>query len=137
MYKHIMVPVDLRHTEALEKALATAADLGRHYGAAISLVSVGAAAVGEVAHSPREFAEKLARFAADQGDSLGVDFTAKTEIVPDPAADLDEALRAAIRELGADLVVMASHVPTLWDYLDASNAGHLAAHAEVSVFIVR
>jgi nucleotide-binding universal stress UspA family protein len=31
MYSRIMVPVDLAHIERLEKALATAADLAKHY----------------------------------------------------------------------------------------------------------
>lgn len=137
MYKRIMVPVDLRHTDKLDKALATAVDLSKHYGATVSLVSVSAAPTSDVAHSPEEFADKLARFGSEQGKKYGISFEIKAEMDPDPVADLDIALRDAIHELGVDLVVMASHVPTLWDYLSASNAGHLASHADVSVFVVR
>lgn len=137
MYKHIMLPVDLRHTDQLDKAVAIAADLAKHYGAKAHMVSVTGAPTSDVAHSPEEFADKLARFAREQGESHGVTFEPKAEIDPDPAVDLDNSLRDAIHELGVDLVVMASHVPTLWDYLSASNAGHLASHADVSVLVVR
>ena len=137
MYKRIMVPVDLRHTEQLEKALATAADLASHYGASAVLVSVTAPPTSDVAHDPEEFVEKLNRFAAEQSRRYGVEFAAKTVLTPDPAVELNAALRDAIRFLGADLVVMASHVPTIWDYLISSHAGHLASHADVSVLVVR
>ena len=55
----------------------------------------------------------------------------------DPAADLDHRLIAAGREIGADLIVMASHLPGLPEHLFASNAGAVASHAKVSVFVVR
>ena len=45
--------------------------------------------------------------------------------------------REAAEELGADLVVMATHVPNLTDYIWASHGGHLASHAKASVFLVR
>jgi nucleotide-binding universal stress UspA family protein len=42
-----------------------------------------------------------------------------------------------VKRLGADLVVMASHVPTFTDHLLASNAGALLSHTDASLFIVR
>ena len=137
MYKKIMIPVDLAHVDKLEKALKTAADLSKHYKAAIWCVAVTAAAPGEVAHNPKEFAEKLENFAAEQGLKLGVEIEARTVTSHDPVRDLDDALGEAIKELGADLVVMASHVPTFADHVFSSNAGYLAAHVDTSVFIVR
>lgn len=137
MYKRIMVPVDLRHTDQLEKALATAADLAQHYGATADLVSVTGAPTSDVAHDPEEFAAKLRRFAAEAGNRHGATFRGRVVLTPDPSAELGASLRDAIHEIGADLVVMASHVPTIWDYLVSSNAGHLASHADVSVLVVR
>ncbi len=137
MYHHIMVPVDLHHADRLDKALATVADLADRYGAQVDLVSITAAAPGDVAHDPDEFADKLKEFAAEQGKKHGAEFGVRFEVTPDPAADLHGELLKAVRALGIDLVVMASHIPTLWDYLRASNAGHLASHADVSVFVVR
>ena len=40
MFKKIMVPVDLAHLPALQKALDVAADMARHYDAALCYVGV-------------------------------------------------------------------------------------------------
>jgi nucleotide-binding universal stress UspA family protein len=58
-------------------------------------------------------------------------------VSPDPLRGLADALDDAIKEQAADLVVMASHVPTFWDRILSSNAGYLASHANTSVFVVR
>ncbi len=62
---------------------------------------------------------------------------ARSAVVGDPAADLDRALDRELHELGVDLVVMASHLPGLRDYVFHSNAGFLASHTDLSVFVVR
>ena len=36
-----------------------------------------------------------------------------------------------------DLVVMATHLPNVADYVWASHGGHLATHSKASVFLVR
>jgi glycine betaine/choline ABC-type transport system substrate-binding protein len=43
----------------------------------------------------------------------------------------------AQEELPADLIVMASHRPSLKDYLLGPNAAHVARHARCTVYIVR
>jgi len=42
-----------------------------------------------------------------------------------------------VRDVNADLIVVASHGPLARDYLLGSNAAHLALHAPCSVFVVR
>jgi len=137
MYKNIMVPVDLEHVEALDKALAIAADLTKHYGASATMVSVTSPAPGSVAHNPAEFAEKLAAFADSQSAARGVQFSSKAVVSNDPTVDMDDALEKAADELIADLVVMASHVPGFWDRIISSRGGYLASHAHISVLVVR
>jgi nucleotide-binding universal stress UspA family protein len=137
MYQTIMVPVDLAHADKLDKALSAAADLAKLYHATVHVVGVTAAAPSEVAHNPKEFADKLAAFAADQSDRLGIEIAAKATVSHDPTRDLDDALAEVGRELGADLVVMASHVPGFMDHFFSSNAGWLAVHEDISVFVVR
>ncbi len=137
MYRKIVVPVDLAHTDKLEKALATAADLAKHYRAKTYYVGVTAPAPSAVAHSSAEYAEKLELFAAEQSAQRGLQVEAKTATSTDPIRDLDDALRDTIEDLGADLVVMASHVPGFGSHIFASNAGYLASHTSVSVFVVR
>ena len=137
MYQQIMVPVDLAHVERLDKALTTAANLAKHYAIPVCYVGVTATQPSAVAHTPQEYTQKLERFAAERGRQHGIDATAKAYISHDPTIDLDDTLYKAIADTGADLVVMASHVPGLPDYIWGSNAGSLAAHASVSVFVVR
>ena len=64
MYSKIMVPVDLTHVERLDKAIATATDLAKHYDIPLCFVGVTAETPTEVAHTPAEFAERLAAFGA-------------------------------------------------------------------------
>lgn len=137
MYKKIVVPVQLAHVEKLDKAIATAADLGKHYGASLFVVGITAPAADEVSHNPEEFSEKLEQFADEQSGTYGVAFTPHTIVTADPATELDSRLDEYIHEIGADLVVMGSHVPGFREYVFASNAGFLASHTDVSVFVVR
>ena len=138
MYEKIMVPVDLAHVERLEKALSTAADLARHYQIPICYVGVTTSLPGAVAHTPEEFARKLEQLGQSQADKYGLQKVATHAVNShDPAVDLDDKLLEAVKETGADLVVMASHVPGLVDHIFASNASYLASYAKVSVFVVR
>ena len=138
MYKKIMVPVDLAHVERLEKALESAADLSKHYKAPVTYVAVGTTLPGEVAHTPKEYEQKLHAFAKKQAEKYGLhEIDAKFYTSHDPAVDLDEKLLDAINDIGADLVGMASHVPGLPEHIFASNAGEVAMHAKISVFVIR
>lgn len=137
MFNRIMVPVDLAHADKLDRALRCAADLAKHYGATIIYVGVAAATPGSVAHTPEEFAEKLSAFAASQGESAGVAVESLALSSHDPAVDLDPTLLGAVDETGADLVVMASHIPNVADRFWPSNGGTVAKRAKISVMIVR
>lgn len=137
MYKQIMVPVDLSHREHLGKALATAGGLSKSFSAPICYVGVTTNTPSEVAHTPSEFASKLEAFAAEQGSQHGITATAKAYASHDPAIDLDDYLAKAVKETGADLIVMASHIPGVLERVWSSHAGWLATHSDVSVMIVR
>lgn len=137
MFRHIMVPVDLAHVETLSHALDTAADLAAHWGADVTYVGVGTSTPGKVAHTPEEFREKLSAFAAKQAESHGMTAHAYATIGHDPTTDVDDVLLRAVKETGADLVVMQSHVPGLLDYVWPSNGGKIAGHAKASVLVVR
>ncbi len=137
MYKNIMVPVDLAHESRLEKALATAADLGRHYGAEIHLVGVTGVQPGAVAHTPEEYKRILDEFADRLSRDKGVGFHAHAEVSHDTAVELDKIIERKSEEIGVDLVIMASHVPGFVDHFVRSNAGYLVEHSKISVFVVR
>jgi len=132
-----MAPVDLAHKATLQKALTATGDIAKHYNTPVTYVGVSASAPGTLGHNPKEFAETLASFAAEQAARFGITADSKPVISHDPTIDLDRALLRAAGELGADLVVMASHVPGLADYVWPSNGGSIAAHAHASVFVIR
>ncbi|WP_121064961.1 universal stress protein [Chachezhania antarctica] len=137
MFAKIMVPVDLAHADRLTRALTVTADMAKQYGAEVIFVGVSTAAPTSVAHTPEEYAEKLKTFAADQGTKGG--FTASSDPIlsHDPSVDLNKALLKAISDTGAELVIMASHVPGALDYVLGSHGGHLASHAHCSVLLIR
>lgn len=137
MFKTLMVPVDLAHLDKLERALGVASDLARHYGATVHYVGITGTAPGSAAHSPEAFTEKLETLAASRAQSDKADIRAKAIISHDPAVELDATLRQAAETLDCDLIIMASHVPGIAEYLFSSHAGALASHATSSVFVVR
>jgi len=137
MFSKIMIPVDLAHKEQLEKALAVTASLVRQHNAEAHIVGVTTSAPTPIAKSPEAFAAKLGEYAADISAKHGVTFIAHSEISHDPTIDLDDVLERAAHAIGADLIVMASHVPGFADRIFASNAGYLASHSDLSVFVVR
>jgi nucleotide-binding universal stress UspA family protein len=138
MYQQIMIPVDLAHVERLEKALKTGADLARLYDIPVCYIGVSSNAPSEVAHNPAEFTAKMQQFGKAQADKYGLsNVSSAAYFSHDPAVDLDDTLLKAAKENGADLVVMASHVPGLAEHLFASNAGAFASDSAASVLIVR
>jgi len=139
MYNKIMVPVDLEHVDKIEKALDGAAELATSYDVPVCYVAVMGRVPNRVASSPEKFEAELNMFMREQADKYGI----KTECKAIPSADvtveLDDKLLEAIDEVGADLVVMASHVPGIADklHLISSNAAYMVKHSEVSIFVVR
>jgi nucleotide-binding universal stress UspA family protein len=132
-----MVPVDLSHEETLGKALATAAGLSKYFGAPVCYVGVTTNTPSAVAHTPGEFAQKLEAFAQRQASEHGIEASSRAYASHDPAIDLDDTLMKAVHESGADLVVMASHVPGFMEHVWSSHGGRIASHTDASVFVVR
>ena len=137
MFKQIMVPVDLAHVDQLEKSLRVAADISNLYGIPVCYVGVANEQPGSVSHDPEEFQQKLDRFAHQQVLQYGHEAKTRTFVSHDLVADLDDVLLAAAKELNVDLVVMASHIPTLVNYVWPTNGGKIAAHSKAAVFVVR
>lgn len=137
MFKIIMVPVDLAHLGALEKPLTVAADLARHYEAKLCYVSVTTSQPSSVAHTPEEYAKKLEAFAHEHAPRNGQEPSARVYKSHDPVADLDDILVKAIDEIGADLVVMGTHLPKHFDAIMPANGSKIASQTESSVFLVR
>lgn len=137
MYEKIMVPVDLAHVDQLEKAIVVSTDLAKNYSIPVCFVGVTAETPTEVAHTPQEYAEKLEEFGANHAKAHGIAVDTAAYSSHDPAVELDKTLIEAATDKGADLIVMASHIPGLPEHIFASHAGAVASHAEISVFVVR
>jgi nucleotide-binding universal stress UspA family protein len=137
MFNKIMVPVDLAHLPALQKALDVAADMARHYHAALCYVGVTTSQPSSVARTPDEYRDKLDVFAREHAPANGHAPSVAVYNSHDPAVDLDDILVKAVEELQVDLVVMATHLPHHIDAIMPANGSQVAAHTDVSVFLVR
>ncbi len=137
MFNKIMVPVDLAHLDALEKSLTAAADLSRHYDAALCYVGVTTSQPSSVARTPAEYEQKLNAFAQSHAPKNSHYASVRVYNSHDPASDLDDILLNAINEVGADLVVMGTHLPRHLDSIMPANGSQIASHTSASVFLVR
>ncbi|MTI45075.1 universal stress protein [Roseibium hamelinense] len=137
MFEKIMVPVDLAHADKLEKALTAAAGLAKANDTPVTYVAVTTSLPGKLAHNPEEFAAKLDGFAQQQGSKFGIKTDARSYVSHDPTIDLDATLIRAVKETGADVVVMATHIPNVADHFWPSNGGTVATHTDASVFLIR
>ena len=63
--------------------------------------------------------------------------TAMPMVSHDTTIELSTLLLDCAERTGADLIVMASHTPGWLEHVFHSNAGYIACHAPVSVFVVR
>jgi len=137
MFERIMVPVDLAHVDRLGKAIEVSSQLARNSGASVIYVGVTSNTPSETARTPEEYGQKLDDFAAAQSERSGHPASAHSVVSHDPAVDLDKHLESAAEEVGADLVVMATHVPGAFDAFGSNHGGALARHAKISIFLVR
>jgi len=137
MFRHIMVPVDLKHVDKLPRALETAATLGKQFDAPVTYVAVTPETPTSLGHNPKEFDQHVKEFAAEQAKMYGHTADGKGYPSHDPTIDMNDTLLKAADELGADLIVMASHIPNVADHLWPSHGGQVAKRAKASVFVVR
>lgn len=138
MYSKILVPVDLDHAEKLGKALDLAGETAKSNGAEVVYVDVVDAVPTTSPHTEGErVAGRLARFAKHEGQRHGIKTSEQIALRSDLHLNVGADIVKAAKETGCDLIVMASHVPGLKDHFLSSNAGYVASHAPVTVFVVR
>lgn len=137
MYKKIMVPVDLENVETLAGAMSVAAQLAEASGGALYYAGVHGGVPSKAAHSPEEYVRKLEAFVAEQSSAHTIQIESLPIYSIDPGSDLATSLIKAAVEAKMDLIVMASHMPGWAEHVFHSNAGYVACHAPMSVFVVR
>jgi len=141
MYKNILLPLDLNSVETQHKAIQTAVELARTFGASLQVLTVvpdfGMSIVAQ--HFPKDYAEnalaethaKLGAFASEHiPDGI------KKTLMVSQGTIYEEIIRAADK-VSADLVVVSSHRPSLKDYLLGPNAARVVRHFKRSVLVVR
>lgn len=140
MFKNILVPIDITHTQSIEHAINAGTKLSDTSGAKMTLMTVIADAPNLVAAQlPPNYAEEAASAAAEQlkaiAGSAGLDEGSVDIVVKDGSA-YHEILEQA-QAMSADLIVVASHRPELSDYLLGTVAARVVRHANCSVLVLR
>lgn len=141
MYKDILISVDLGEESSWKKALPTAIEYCKAFGATLHVVTIlpnfGMSIVG--GFFPEDFETK-----AMEKAKADLHAFVKQHIPSDVAVQhvvghgtvYEEILRIA-DDIACDLIVMSSHRPELQDYLLGPNAARVVRHAKTSVLVVR
>lgn len=137
MFSKLLVPVDLAHQDRLERALKIAGKMAQDHGASVIYVGVFDNVPTIAGGKPEECAARLEAFSEAQAKTYDIKTESRAILSADPTGTLQGQLMAAIKESGSDAVVMASHIPGFAEHFFSSNAGYIASHAPVSVFVVR
>ncbi|MGI9488077.1 MAG: universal stress protein [Geminicoccaceae bacterium] len=137
MFTKILVPVDLGHLEGLSRALAVAAEMAKSHTAEVVYVGVYGNVPAADVPPPGDYAATLKAFSDQQAATHGIKATSVPLFSHDPQAELTSAVLSAAVDAKADVIVMASHIPGWVEHIFHSNAGYVACHATISVFVVR
>ncbi|TWF54752.1 universal stress protein [Neorhizobium alkalisoli] len=136
MYKKIIVPVDITQIEKGEKILRSAASL-LYKGGTIILLNVVEDVPGYLVS---DYTTEMMVEARQKADTALIDLRGKlgveAEIEIRQGSPAREILAAA-EQHGADLVIVASHVPDLSNYFIGATADRVVRHAKCSVLIDR
>jgi len=138
---NILVPVDLGEESSWRQVLPIAVDYARSAGAKLHLMTV----IPEIDFSlpavrlPKNFNEtrlreadkQLAAFIVERVPSeLGASHSVRD-------GSIYREILAAAEQINADLIIMASHRPSLRSYLLGVNAARVVRHAKCSVYVIR
>ncbi len=141
MYKNILLSVDLNQESSWRRALPTAVECSRAFGATLHLFTVvpdfGMTVVAQ--YFPANYGDKAIAEAKATLQKLSAE-----QVPPEVAVEhrvgygtiYGEILDAA-RAVEADLIVISAHRPELEDYLLGPNAARVVRHADCSVMVVR
>ena len=141
MFKNILAAIDLTEESSWIKAVPTAVELCQSTGAQLTLMTVipdfGMSIVSQ--HFPKDYAENaLAETRTKLGDfaSKHIPDDVQPVIVIAQGTIYEEIIRVG-DEVSADLIIVASHRPSLKDYLLGPNAARVVRHFKRSVLVVR
>jgi nucleotide-binding universal stress UspA family protein len=140
MFKTILVPVDLAEVETGQPAIDTAVALAEAGNGTIRLVYVQSLLpVTYMEFVPPGFDEDQKLVAEEGIAKLAARISLPSERVS-VTVRLGSVYGEVLQEaeaIGADLIVIGSHRPTMATYLLGSNASTIVRHAKSSVLVVR
>lgn len=141
MYKDILFPIDLNHDSSWVDVLPSVVKYCRTFQARLHVITVvpdfGMPLVG--GYFPKNYSKKMLeetnkRLHAFIKEQVPADVPVQ-HIVAEGVV-YKEIIRVA-KEIGADLIIMASHRPELGDFLVGPNAERVARHFDKSVLLFR
>ena len=136
MYKSIVVPIDLENAEESKASLDKAKELVDSNGK-VTVVNVVEDVPGLItAELPDGLVAKAARVARDSLLEMAKAAGVKAD-VEIRSGRPHHAIVGLADELGADLVLIASHSPGMRGYLLGSTAASVVQHAKCSVLVQR
>lgn len=138
MCSRIFVPVDLEHAKKLTKALNISGQTAKKHGAEVVDVDVVDAVPTPSARTEcQRVSNQLEAFVDAEAIEHGIKANDQVALRGDLHLNVGPDIIKAATEADCDLIVMASRVPGFKDHILSSNAGHVASHAPMSVFVVR
>ena len=134
MHETILVPVDLSHPEEGRKALGTARRMESGQARIVALYVEGDIPKFIADKVPKGVREEHIATARGELSSRADEVGAESEI---RSGRPSTVILEYAKEIGADLIVIASHRPGLQDYLLGSTAARVVRHAECTVLVER
>ena len=140
MFKTILVPVDIEDVETARPALDRAVALADAWGGTVRLIYVRSLVpMAYMEFVPPDFdaaqQEDVTKRLAALADGVSLPKERVSSVVTLGSVYHDVLKEAD--EIGADLIVVGSHRPTMATYLLGSNAASIVRHAKCSVLVIR
>lgn len=136
MFKTILVPIDVGNADNSKHVINIAVNNGDDDARIILLNVVEDIPKWVAVELPDGFQEKSYKESKQQLEEIAKASGANVEVkvlVGHPY----HTILDTVKEVGADLIVIASHQPELQDYLLGSTAAKVVRHARCSVMVVR
>ena len=138
MFSRILVPVDLNNVDKLTKALDIAAQTAKENDATVVYVGiVDAVPTISTTTEGERIKAVLDSFTAEQAKTHGIKTADHVMLRGDLHLHVGKDIITAAKDGNCDLIVMASHIPGIKDHIFSSNAGYVATHAPICVYVIR